>query len=255
MNTKKTKFDYFEISTLENDGAVNKALSLGELWEPHIINFLKVNHNKEKNFIDAGSNFGWHSLIASKFFKSVYSFEPQKLLCELQEQSIKDSNISNISVYNVGLGEAEYKSSLVQAFYNVPNFNTGAICIGNGGNEIIIKTLDSYNFNNIDTIKIDVQCYEDKLISGATKLITTHKPNLIVELECNSEFVFSQLRSLNYYCFYLDYSYPVDHVFVHYSKLKDFRKTNEKFIFPHNTTNNWNNNVENGVFEKLCYDR
>ena len=120
---------------------------------------------------------------------------------------------------------------------------------------ILIKTLDSYNFNDIDTIKIDVQCYEDKLISGATKLITTHKPNLIVELECNSEFVFSQLRSLNYYCFYLDYSYPVDHVFVHYSKLKDFRKTNEKFIFPHNTTNSWNNNVENGVFEKLCYDR
>ncbi len=70
MNLRKTKFDYFEIHTLDNDGAVNKSIAQGELWEPHIINFLKCNSNKSGDFVDVGSNFGWHSLIASKFFSN-----------------------------------------------------------------------------------------------------------------------------------------------------------------------------------------
>lgn len=253
MNLKKTKFDYFEIHTLATDGAVNKAISLGELWESHIINYINHNHNVEGVFIDAGSNFGWHSLVASRRFKHIHSFEPQKLLCDLQQSSVESSGITNITIHNVGLGEAEYKSSLIPAHYDYEGFNTGAVCIGGGGDEITIKTLDSYNFENVNTIKIDVQCYEDKLIKGATNLLKTYKPNLIVELECNAECVYSQLRELGYYCFYLDFHYPVDHVFIHTSKLDKFRKANSSFIFPHNTSNHYNRNVENGVFEKLCY--
>lgn len=254
MKIKKTKFEEFEISTIETDGAVNLAICHNILWEPHIINYIKNNHNKDGVFIDAGSNFGWHSLIASKYFKQIYSFEPQKVLCDLQNQSIKDSNISNITVHNYGLGESEYKSSLTPAFYEEINFNTGAVKIGDGGEEITVKTLDSFNIENVDTIKIDVQCYEDKLLAGASKLITNYKPNLIVELECNAEFVFNQIRNWGYYCFFLDYSYPVDHIFVHYSKLEKFRKINSSFIKPHNISNGYNRNTENGVFEKLCYE-
>lgn len=255
MKVKKTKFEYFEISTLENDGAVNKAIFQDKLWEPHIIKYIEKNHNTNEVFIDAGSNFGWHSLVASKYFRHVHSFEPQSLLCKLQNESIIDSNISNISIHNVALGESEYDSTLIQAFYDYPGFNTGIICIGQGGENVKVKSLDSYNFTNVHTIKIDVQCFEDKLLEGSIKLINSCKPNLIVEMECKVEQLFSILRNLNYYCFYLEYEYPVDHIFIHYSKLKEFRAANSNFIFPHTQSNRYSRNIENGVFEKLNYDR
>lgn len=263
MKVRKTKFDYFEISTLDTDGAVNKAIVQGELWEPHIINFLKHNSNNTADLIDIGSNFGWHSLIASKFFKNIHSFEPQKTLCELQRESIKNSSIANISIYNVGLSNENKHAELNPVSYETQGYNTGDVSVGVGGENIELRTLDSYNFKHVDTIKLDVQGLEEKVLIGAKNTILENKPTLIVELEnmhltkfgVSSANIFNLLRSWNYYCFFLDYNYPADHVFVHYNHLKKFRDKNKKNIMPLETSNNLNYNYCNGVFEKLCYDR
>lgn len=147
MNIKSTKFDYFEICTLENDCAVNKAISEGVLWEHHIINYVKVNSNRNKDFVDIGSNFGWHSLIAHKHFSHVHSFEPQSTLYHLQKQSISNSNINNISIHNVALSDKPGNGQLNPIDYNSTT-NTGDVSVGTGGEAIEIKTLDSYHFDN-----------------------------------------------------------------------------------------------------------
>jgi FkbM family methyltransferase len=182
MNLKKTKFDYFEIHTLDNDGAVNKSIAQGELWEPHIINFLKCNSNKNGDFVDVGSNFGWHSLIASKFFSNVHSFEPQKVLCDLQRESINSSFIYNIRLYNVGLYNSIEDAELNPVYYEVEGYNTGDVSVGKGGEKIKLRTLDSYGLKRVDTIKIDVQGCEVDILKGMTETLKTCK-HLIVELQ------------------------------------------------------------------------
>lgn len=261
MNLRKTKFDYFEIHTLDNDGAVNKSIAQGELWEPHIINFLKCNSNKNGDFVDVGSNFGWHSLIASKFFSSVHSFEPQKALCDLQRESINSSFINNIHLYNVGLSDVNEDAELNPVYYEIEGYNTGDVSVGKGGEKIKLRTLDSYGLKSIDTIKIDVQGLEHQVLMGAELTIKHSRPNLIVELEnmhlskygISAADIFRLLRSWNYYCFFLDYAYPADHVFVHYNYLQSFRERNKQYIKPLEDNNNLNYNHSNGVFEKLCY--
>jgi len=44
------------------------------------------------------------------------------------------------------------------------------------------KTLDSYNYTDVDIIKIDVEGYELQVLEGATNTIAQNRP--IVQIEC-----------------------------------------------------------------------
>ena len=97
------------------------------------------------------------------------------------------------------------------------------------------------------------------MLIGSINLLKAHKPLLIVEFEyfqlqktnttCTELFDF--IREQDYYIFYLDYTYPSDHICVHNDNLKDFRLTFKDYILPHTENNNINNNVINGVYEKI----
>ena len=48
--------------------------------------------------------------------------------------------------------------------------------------EVDARTIDSYNFDDVDAIKIDVEGSELLVIEGATKTIDTHRPSVQVEI-------------------------------------------------------------------------
>ena len=64
--------------------------------------------------------------------------------------------------------------------------------------EIEVKTrpLDSYEFDQVDFIKIDVEWHEYKVIEGAMATIQKFKP--IIYLECHDMNVYPLLLSLGY---------------------------------------------------------
>ena len=254
-------YDWFLFNILSNDGAVGKSVKNNECWEPHIVNFLKHNLNKTSTFVDVGSNFGWHSIISSKFANKVYSFEPQKVIYEIQKNTIKDNNIENIILFNNGIGNMNQKNSMRSINYDYQGVNTGDLSIGFGGEEIEVITLDSLELDRVDIIKVDVQGYEKFVIEGSLQTILKHKPTFIIELEnfqlrnfnYDSSEIFSKMKELNYYPFFLEYLYPSDHVFVHLDNLVSFRKMNEKYINKLDSNNELNNNLLLGVTEKLTY--
>jgi hypothetical protein len=45
-----------------------------------------------------------------------------------------------------------------------------------------VKTLDSYNFDKVDFIKIDVEGYEPEVLEGAKQLINRHRPIIFFEV-------------------------------------------------------------------------
>jgi protein-L-isoaspartate O-methyltransferase len=103
-NMIKTKVDWFEIYTFKNDGIGGDIIN-GKFWEKHIVEFLKTNLSEHSTFMDIGSNYGWHSIIASKYCHKVYSFEPQKIMFDAQTLTINVNKIKNINLYNFGLGD------------------------------------------------------------------------------------------------------------------------------------------------------
>ena len=121
------------------------------------------------------------------------------------------------------------------------------------------RTLDSFNLENIALIKIDVQGWEKKVLKGAEETLKRCKPLLIIEFENHQllktntsvEELIAYIKQLDYYIFYLDYSYPSDHVCVHKSEIDYFRSNFKKYIYEHTEDNPINNNLKLGIFEKI----
>jgi FkbM family methyltransferase len=258
MNVLKTHTDNFTINTLPNDW-VGISINNNKSWEPHITTLLKRNLTLESVFVDAGSNYGWHSLESSLSCKTVYSFEPQKYIHDIQKMSIDDNNISNIKLFNCGLGEVNETKEMTPIQYDSTSVNMGDLSVGVGGEKIEVRTLDSFNLDRLDFIKIDVQGYEKFVLNGAENTIKTCKPTIIIEMEDHQlrrfgygvTELFNVIRNYGYHIYYLDYHYPSDHVCVHKDNLEYFISKNSEWIKPLNESNGLNHNMENNVTEKI----
>lgn len=73
---------------------------------------------------------------------------------------------------------------------------------------VSVKTIDEYNYNDVDLIKIDVEGAEYSVIEGAINTIKCCKPLLIVEIEQRHisqpiENVFELITNLEYVGYFL----------------------------------------------------
>ena len=249
-----------------NDCMAANSIGSNQEWEPHIRKFTQLYNSlyNIKNIIDIGANFGYHTLLFSRECNDhVYAFEPQIQNFELLEDNVKINGIKNIILHNYACGEENCEIKM--PIFNTNNIiNMGDITPNvNIYNDYSISKsiiLDEYFFSRkIDLIKLDVQGWEKKVLMGSTKLLQTHKPILIVEFEyfqlektnTSCKELFDFIREQDYYLFYLEYSYPSDHICVHNNNLSDFRVKFNNYIFPHTENNKINNNLMNEVFEKI----
>ena len=60
--------------------------------------------------------------------------------------------------------------------------NEGGTAIGNGGDKVLMKTLDSFGFEKISFIKIDVEHHEDFVLEGGRETIRRCRPVMLVEI-------------------------------------------------------------------------
>jgi FkbM family methyltransferase len=256
------KFKYFI-----NDCMASSSIGIKMQWERHITHFTKLYNQLYpiKNIIDIGANFGYHTLLFSReCSQNVYAFEPQLQNFELLEDNVKINQIENVVLHNYACGDnnCDIKMPIFDddRVLNMGDITPNVNCMNN--NHSITKSiaLDGMNFpSKIDLIKIDVQGWEKKVLIGANDLLKTHKPILIVEFEhfqlektqttCNE--LFDYIRAQNYHIFYLEYEYPSDHVCVHNDNLEDFRIKFENHILPHTENNGINDNLINGIHEKI----
>jgi FkbM family methyltransferase len=126
--------------------------------------------------IDVGGHIGFYSSAMLDTFKNVIAFEPSPTNFKCFEK-----NASKATVYQVGLGDVNKEVDLFIAEDNSGN-NSIVENFGEGKVTIQVKTLDSFNFKNIDLIKIDVQGYEEQVLLGAKETISKNKPIVIAEL-------------------------------------------------------------------------
>jgi FkbM family methyltransferase len=263
LKIKKVKFYDIYINVLENDWSGMGFIS-GKVWEPHIIKFLMDELTPNSNFLDVGSNYGIHSFIASKLCKKVYSFEPQKLIYDLCNQSIKDNDIKNIHLFNIALGNKNTKLNMQKFDYLNQDIHVGDVSLvfdSQIGEEVIVNKLDDVINDKIDFIKIDVQGYEKFVLEGGDKIINEHKPIMIIEIETqqlskfgyDSASLFNYIKKLDYHIFFLEYHYPSDFVCVHNSKLKEFIEKNKNNIKELTENNGLNNCLNYGINEKITY--
>ena len=122
------------------------------------------------NCIDIGSNVGiWTRELASKF-KKVYCFEPNPNFNECFRKNITEDNVE---LFEFGLSNKEHTAS--QEFNSTQITNTPG--------DVQCRTLDSFNLNDIDFIKIDVDGFEAEVLEGAIGTIIRNNPVINVEIK------------------------------------------------------------------------
>jgi len=189
------------INYIIKDYTITSSLTQGIYWELWMLDYLKKYYKKNTNMIDCGAHIGTTSLLMSEILTNnnkIYSFEP--IYNNILLKNIFDNNLSNIiNVYPYGLGNNNYNISI--PFIDLEksnNFGGTSIIelnnnLDNNSDIIQIYNLDSFNFQDISVIKIDVENMELEVLEGSIELITKYKPTILLETFYYKKFIESDI--------------------------------------------------------------
>lgn len=158
-------------------------------YESSYVNWALDNFVKpDKNVIDIGAHIGWYTVKFAERAKHTYSFEcsPKSFnyLCSNIALNKKDYNVTK---YNCALSNA---TGITKYYIRDPNDGGGngianfdydkihnTPCI-----DVPMKTLDSFELENINFIKIDVEGHEKEVLQGGIKTIVENDyPKILFE--------------------------------------------------------------------------
>jgi len=168
--------------------------------------------------IEIGGHIGYFSLIFSDLVGSngrVFVFEPgSNNIPYIRRNTANNETIILIEeAVSDREGEVEFyeedltgQNNSLLSDYEI--FDDNLLNAGVKGFQRKVKvisttTLDSFwaeqGFPNVDFIKVDVEGAEEQVLRGGVNLISSSKPNLMVEVTRNKELIFKQMQNMSYY--------------------------------------------------------
>ena len=170
---------YGPITYLGKDEYVGKSIHNYGEYNPDETEFIVSLATPGKLCLDIGANFGVMGQALEHAGHEVISFEPQPELFKL----VLSKNVQGIK-YNVALGEAPGVGKMPKLRYDERN-NFGGMGVGFrsvlGTIDVEIRTLDSFGFDNVGLMKIDVEGFEEKVLRGGVETILRNKPIMYIE--------------------------------------------------------------------------
>jgi FkbM family methyltransferase len=153
----------------------------GQGWEDRINKLIEKYIKPGSTALDAGAHIGTHTILMAKLVGEkgrVYAFEPQKKIYRELYQNLKLNRLSNAVPLRYAVGDTNTVIEMEAA----PEGNEGATRIGSGGDKAELRTIDSFGFQGVSLMKIDVEGFEDQVIAGARQTLLKYHPVLIVEI-------------------------------------------------------------------------
>ena len=207
-------------------------------FEPEI-RLLPFLCDAQKKSLDIGAHVGLYTSFIRRHSKHCIAFEPNSSLADYLRLAFS----SRVDVQEFALSDQAARlllripktgGVLRDGTATIEASNTLDGCLNIDQCEIECRTLDSFHYDNVGFIKIDVEGHELSVLHGATETLTNSSPNLIVEIEerhkpgaVNAAFSFL-LEQLGYQGFYL-YGrklHPLVSFSVH--RHQDFSRINDK---------------------------
>ena len=163
------------IYVLEEDISLTPSIINYGYWEAWITSAM-LNQVKPGWFcLDIGANVGYYTMLLAGAVGDtgkVIAFEPNPVLNKLVQRSIDENNLQNAQVFPTGISNEQRSGALY-----IPENYIGSAAIfpiegyKNKKIDIDIVTLDSYNFSNVDFIKIDCEGEERNIWYGMQETI------------------------------------------------------------------------------------
>ncbi|GAB4361967.1 MAG: hypothetical protein Kow0026_25430 [Oricola sp.] len=137
-----------------------------------------------RRLVDVGANKGMYSYYFRKRMRDIDAFEP---LLEMVRM-LKPYEEHNLRIHNCALsdtsGSVRFNIPLDEHGRMIPDMASieareGAVEM----RDIDVRTLDSFGFDDVDLLKIDVEGHELKVLRGARETIRECRPTILVEVE------------------------------------------------------------------------
>lgn len=144
--------------------------------------YVYQNIPSKRTMIDIGANIGIFAKPSAELFERVICFEPVPKNFEVLEKNLE--NYSNVELYCLGISNqpqtAKFsmktlkcgQSQQVTEYSDDPEYENF---------DCVLVTLDQYNFDCVDWIKIDVEGFEDAVLEGSRETIRRNRPWLLLE--------------------------------------------------------------------------
>jgi FkbM family methyltransferase len=139
-----------------------------------------------KDFVDIGAHVGTYSWTCGKKAKHTYAFEcGPKTFCYLAANVALQGLEERISVFPFALGDKEGTMDYIVRSPDGGGNGIKPLCDADKSCRqfpIQMKTLDSFNLNNVGFIKIDVEGFEKEVLMGALQTLKRNNyPKILFE--------------------------------------------------------------------------
>lgn len=181
-------------------------------FENYQLNEYRQAISKVKNFrtaIDLGANLGVMSYRMVKDFQVVHAFEPL-----FHEHLSKNVVASNLHVYPFAVGDTKKTETMRVGLYHSGGSNiTSEKQRSQTYQQVTVVPIDSFEFEDVDFIKIDVEDYEMFALRGAIATIEKCKPTMLVELKTTNPYYKEILNFMNSFGYTREIVGELDSVF------------------------------------------
>ena len=162
-------------------------------WEPLVTELFVKTLTPGAMIIDAGANFGHYALTAANYVGPeglVFAFEPHRKTFRQLSANCDLLETANLKPILAGLGERNCEMRLYSDRKNPGGhsfFEWNVRSAEGKGENSAIFSLDSFLEKNVpgrrlDVLKLDVQGFEMKAITGAQKSINEYHPAIFCEI-------------------------------------------------------------------------
>lgn len=153
---------------------IGEAIINGHVWDGEVIDYIIKNiADKDGIMFDIGVDIGSYTVALCDQFKEVIGLEPNFERYSIVHETVKLSNIPNVTLHNVACGSSMSKCNMTTQWLD-------RVQVGDGSIPVI--PLDSfYPLANVKFLKIDVEGHEFEVLKGAEKIISSCKPDIYLE--------------------------------------------------------------------------
>jgi FkbM family methyltransferase len=153
------------------------------LQERELSYLLQAKSPGRRRFVDVGANWGSYTVLLAPSFAHTDAFEPI-IRCAAALEKYAALRGGRIHVHPCALSDVNDTLALLVPEDGVVDASGRSRIVETGDSstvDISARTLDSFGFDDVDLVKIDVEGHERSVIAGARETLLRCKPTLVVE--------------------------------------------------------------------------
>jgi FkbM family methyltransferase len=168
---------------------VERRLAYG-IFEAAVIEYVIENLTDVEQFVDIGANVGFYSILFAMHSddeSEVHAFEPLSRNLLRFEQNISENNVTSVNIHEVALSDRHGTVELQVSDKHPGESSLSANPVSSTRSrtvEVETKPFDDVTNRGIhpEVMKIDVEGAEYKVLDGARGYLSSHSPDLLLEL-------------------------------------------------------------------------